>query len=363
MEIHILDYLKWITKRVITIIVTWNVILLCLIFTVMFLGIIFGAMAATSEDAPLTNYKVIYGDGDDSNNQLLSLKINGIIVGTDSASPSFFSALDYQTAGYTIKDQLYAAAAADTVQGIILEIDSPGGTIYGARAIADGVKYYKETTKKPVYAHISGSGASGAYWAAVSADKIIVDYGSDVGSIGVIMGPFQYYNKVLSEDGGLLTGGVITEGGIESVTFTAGKSKDAGNPYRRLTAEEVGSLQKTVNNEYDNFVSYVSERRAIPDAVLRNQIGALAYDPKSAAELKLVDAIGSRQTAYNQLAEVAKIKDNFTVVQEEHLPGFVESLFGAVTGKPQPEAKKVDLCTLTRSSLAYHGDVTGWCKN
>lgn len=353
------EYLKSLAKRVITIIVTWNVVMLCFICTIVVLGIVFGAMALAGEEAT-TSYTTVYGDGD---NQLLSLRVQGVIVGTDSAAPSFFSSLDYQTAGYTIKDQLYAAAADDSIKGVILEIDSPGGTIYGARAIADGVKYYKETTKKPVYAHISGTGASGAYWAAASADKIIVDYGSDVGSIGVIMGPFQYYNKVLSEDGGLLGGGVITEGGIESVTFTAGTSKDAGNPYRRLTPQEVSSLQKTVNNEYDNFVAYISERRGIPDATLRNQIGALTYDPKTAAELKLVDRIANRQDAYDLLAEAAKIKDNYAVIQEEHLPGFVESLLGAVTRKPQPQAQKVDLCTLTRSNLVYHGDVTGWCTH
>lgn len=355
-----MDYLKWLAKRVITIIVTWNVVMLCFICTVVLLGIVFGAMALAGEEAPTTSYKTLYGDGE---NQLLSLKVQGVIVGTDDTVPSFFSSLDYQTAGYTIKDQLYVAAADDTIKGVVLEIDSPGGTIYGARAIADGVKYYKETTKKPVYAHISGSGASGAYWAAVSADKVVADPGSAVGSIGVIMGPFQYYNKVVAEDGGLLLGGVITEGGIESVTFTAGKSKDAGNPYRRLTPEEITTLQKTVNNEYDSFVAYVSERRAIPDATVRNQIGAMVYDPKSAAELKLVDGIGSRHEAYDQLAAAAKVKDNYTVIQEEYLPGFVESLLSAVTRRPQPQAKQVDLCTLTRSSLAYHGDVTSWCRS
>ncbi|HSH18291.1 MAG TPA: S49 family peptidase [Candidatus Saccharimonadales bacterium] len=353
-------YLKSLLKRVITIIVTWNVLVLCFVGTIIVLVAIFSLLALASGEEEMSSYTVVHGDGQ---NQLLSLKVNGIIVGTDAGSSSFFGGLDGQTAGYTVKDQLYTAASDDTIQGVILEIDSPGGTIYGSRAIADGVKYYKEKTGNPVYAHISGSGASGAYWAAISADKVIVDHGSDVGSVGIIMGPFQYYNKVLAEDGGILAGGVITEGGVESVTFTAGKSKDVGNPYRRLTPEEVAVLQKTVNNEYDGFVSYVSERRDIPDPVLRGQIGALTYDPKTALELKLVDAIGSRQDAYDKLAEAAKVKDDYMVIEEEYLPGLVESLLSAVKRQPQPKATKVDLCGLDRASLAYHGDVTTWCKD
>lgn len=347
-------------KRALSIIVTWNVLVACAVTTVILLGVI-GAAFALGQSDTTKDYSYIYGKG---TNEFLSVKISGVIVGSNDSKDSFSGLLgDHsQTYGYDVKDQLYAAADDDLIQGVILEIDSPGGTIYGAHAIADGVKYYRDKTHKPVYAHIEGTGASGAYWAAASADKIFADYGSATGSIGVIMGPFEYYDKVLGTDGGLLGGGVVTQNGIQSIYLTAGTGKDIGNPYRKLTDAEIAALQKTVNNEYDGFVSFVSSRRNIPEPTIRGQIGAMIYDPKSAQELTLIDTIGSRQDAYDALANVAKHKDDYTIIRKQSSPGFVGSLIGAMAGKPEAKASSVNLCQLTQSSLAYHGDISSWCS-
>jgi protease-4 len=355
------EYAKQLGKKVITFIVMWNVVLVCIsvsfILPLVFLAMIGSQAQATT---PYTYYEPVYGSG---TNQLLSINVNGLITGTDTGADSIFSSLDSQTAGYTVKDKLYAAADDPLIKGVILEIDSPGGTIYGANAIADGVKYYRDTTKQPVYAHISGLGASGAYWGAASADKVYADKGSEVGSIGVIMGPFTYFDKPLAFDNGILGGGIVTQNGIETVTITSGKSKDVGNPFRRMTGAEVAELQRQINNEYDGFVKYVSERRGIPDPTIRTQIGAMIYDTKTAAELKLTDGTLNRHETYEKLAEAAKVQHDYSVVQETPNLGFVGSLLSAIGQRPKPEAaKKIDLCTLTHVSLAYHGDVSGWCK-
>jgi protease IV len=348
-------FFKALIKRVITIGVSWVTVVACLIITFMAFGIFLFSSADTEADS---SYTYASGDG---YNQLLSIKVNGAITGaSDSTGTGLFS--DGSTSGYDVKDQLYAAAEDDTIHGVILEVNSPGGTIYGSRAIADGVKYYQQKTGNPVYTYVEGMAASGGYWAASATDKIIADYGSDIGSIGVIMGPFQYYNKVLSEDGGLLYGGVVTQNGIESTYITAGKSKDAGNPYRKLTAEELASLQKAVNNEYDDFVAYVSKERGIPADTIRGTIGALAYDNKTALQYKLIDQIGSRQTAYDELAKEAGIEDDYQIVEEEWIPSFIESLLAATIRKPQPKAS-ANLCDMTRSTLVYHGDVSLLCKS
>lgn len=351
-------------RRVVSIIVTWNVVMLCLIATLFSLGLFFGAMALFGSSA--SAYVPVWGQG---YNQLLSIKVNGVMMGS-SAPDDALSGLfgdDGLTYGYDVKDRLYAAAADDTIAGIILEIDSPGGTIYGARAIADGVAYYREQTKKPVYAHIEGMGASAAYWAAASADRIYVDHGSSVGSIGVIMGPFEYYDKVVGTEGGILGGGVLTQNGIQSTMISAGKYKDIGNPFRRLSEEETRILQRSINIEYDQFVQYVGQRRSIPDATIRNDIGAMIYDATTAKRLKLVDEAGSRQDAYAALAEAAQVGDDYVIVGPPYESSFAEALFAAVTRRQLPQAQAtskaaaVDLCPLTQNALAYHGDITGWC--
>ncbi|MBL8031263.1 MAG: S49 family peptidase [Candidatus Doudnabacteria bacterium] len=347
-------YVRSILKRVVTIVVVWNVVVACIVATLL-VGSVFIASSTDSYDY---NYSWVYGYG---TYELLSIPVRGVITGTEPQAMSLFSATEDQTAGYTVKDRLYTAAEDPNIKGVILEIDSPGGTIYGSRAIADGVNYYRKTARRPVYAHISGTGASGAYWSAISTDKVFMDSGSDAGSIGVIMGPFEYYDTVTAQDNGIFGGGVVTQKGIESVTITAGKSKDIGNPYRRLTQDELTALQQTVNNEYDTFVRYVSQRRLIPEATIRNSIGAMTYDTKTAVDLRLVDGAANRQEAYDALAKAAGVEDDYQIIAEEYTPSFVESLLYMVNRKPQAEAKKVNLCTLTSTRLAYHGDITKWC--
>lgn len=347
-------------KRVVTIVVSWNVILACIFGTLLMFGIIGAIFAGIGAASGVGSYTPIYGKG---LNQLLSIKVSGTILGSSEPDGGFsdFFAEGGNTYGYDVKDQLYAAADDPSISGVILEIDSPGGTIYGATAIADGVWYYKQKTNKPVYAHIEGLGASAAYWAAASADRIYADNGSSVGSIGVILGPVEFYDTVLATDGGILGGGVITQNGIDSTYFTAGKSKDVGNPYRRLTQAEVNQLQQSVDAEYDVFVSYVSKQRDIPEATIRDTIGAMIYEPRKAQELKLTDAVGSRQVAYANLGEAARVGNDYTVVRQLSQPGLAEAVLGAVTRRDQ-QPKAVDLCALTRTTLAYHGDVSAWCS-
>jgi protease IV len=360
-------FIKRIWERIVMIFVSWTAVVICIFGTFLALGGFLLLTALGSDEAADettdSGYTTVYGNGV---NQLLSIKVSGTITGTDDGASGFFSDAS-STAGYSVKEKLQAAANDPTIQGIVLEINSPGGTIYGARAIADGVTFYQEKTGNPVYAYVEGQAASGGYWAASPADSIIADYGSDVGSIGVIMGPFQYYDKVLAEDGGLLSGGVVTQNGIQSMYISAGASKDVGNPYRKLTDAELRALQTSVNNEYDMFVAYVSKHRNIPADTIRNTIGALSYDNKTALTYKLIDHTGSRDAAYNALAKAADVEDDFSIVREEYQPGFFESILMATGMKPQkkvqsPAERNAELCSLTRSSLAYHGDVARLCR-
>lgn len=350
-------YVKHLLQKTITLVVIWHVVLVLIFGGVVLMAIVAavgGSAASTSTDS---QYKYIFGNG---SQRLLSIKVSGTITGTDT-SGGFFSS-DDQTSGYEVKKQLVEASNDSTINGVVLEINSPGGTIYGAHAIADGVKYYKENTKHPVFTYVEGMAASGGYWAAASTDKIYADYGSDVGSIGIIMGPFVYYDKPVAEDGGLLGGGIVTQNGIENTYITAGKSKDIGNPYRRLTDDELKTMQQSVNNEYDNFVAYIAGRRDIPEGTIRNQLGALTYDNKTAVQYKLIDGTKSREGVYQALADEAGISDDFAIVRNETTASFLHDVLGAITHQPKKEAKAVDVCTLTRGVMAYHGDVAALCE-
>lgn len=327
------------------------------------LGVLVGVASEAVSDMPETlpvRYSTLYGQG---GGKLLSIPVSGMILGEkeDMTSPLdvFSSGISY---GYDIKQQLMDAAEDASIKGVVLAINSPGGTIYGSHAIADGVAYYKGKTKKPVIASISGLGASGAYWAAASTDAIFADYGSTVGSIGVLFGPFQYYDKVLSEDGGAFLGGVVTQNGIETTYITAGKSKDIGNPYRQLTPEEITAMQQSVNNEYDDFVSYVSARRGIPVAVLKEEIGAMIYENKSAERLRLINSTKNKQQVYSELARRAGLKeDSFHVVTVKQEPTLVQMFLSSISNRQSSSATSCPTHIFS-TLLVYFGDITSVCQ-
>jgi protease IV len=119
-----------------------------------------------------------------------------------------------------------------------------------------------------------------------------------------------------------------------------------------------------VNSDYDEFVRYVSTHRGIAPDTLRNTVGAMIYDNKTAQSYKLIDSTGSREDVYAALAKAAKIEgDDYQVVRQTSLVGFLASLLGAVGQAPTTKAKPAfDTCSLTRTVIAYHGSVADLCK-
>ena len=324
---------------------------------------------ALSSDVFFDSLTTVYAYGKvTSSHKILAVPIRGIIFGdAESDSDPFLFSLLSDTYGYDIKRILRKAAEDSSIKAILLEINSPGGTIYGSQAIADGIRDYQSQTNKPVYAHVSGFAASGAYWAAVGADKIIADAGSIIGSIGVINGQFFVYNNPYALDNGILGGGVTTKDGVQFYSITSGKGKDLGNPFRSPTAEELQILQRGADANYALFVQRVSERRGIPVDTIRNDIGAYVYDNDTAIQKKLLDMTGSREFAYAELAKVAEISDNYQVVRVKDRRSRFDMLLNAFFSRHLSSARedfarrlKAEFCTPYRP-LVYYGDVSLVC--
>ena len=324
-------------------------------------GLIFvAAIAACAGDVDDEDTEFVYGDKG-SPNRLLSIPVQGVILGEEPDETSIFGnpGVVY---GYEIKEKLAEAARDDDIDGVILEFETPGGTIFGARAIFDGIREYQEATGKPVLAFVAGLSASGGMYGMAPADLILADHGSLLGSIGVTMGAFEYWDGLIATEGGILGGGVTTSGGIEFQPITAGRSKDVGAPYRRLTEQERQTLQQSVDDLYADFVALVSETRDIPEATIRNQIGAMVYANKQAEELGLIDGTANRQDAYERAAELAGIADGtWHVVRDS---GDI-SLFGGLLGKSEAEpaesAERSGICFPAHTALAYYGDPIALC--
>lgn len=193
------------------------------------------------------------------------------------------------------------------VKGILLHMDTPGGTVTDADAIYRAIMAYKAKYKVPVYAYIDGLCASGGMYISSAADKIYATIPSTIGSIGVIMGPtFNFADAMLKY-------------GVSSMTFTEGKDKDMLNPFRAWKPDEGASLQTVMAALYDRFVTIITTARPnLSKEKLINDYGAHVFIAKEAEELGYIDVsdsnYGDALTALVQAAGITE-KEDYQVVQ------------------------------------------------
>ncbi len=330
-----------------------------IITAVAFAGIVTAAGGGVQTAGTATT-RTVWGD-DNATHTLWAVSISGPIM-TDSSDGALLTTGTY---GYEIA-QTIDGLSADDADGLLLLINTPGGTITGAKAMADAVQRYQERTKHKVVAHIQGMSASGGMYAMAGADEIIADHGSMTGSIGVIFGPFQRFEGVTQLDGGLLGTGVTAEK-IEEFYLTKGTGKDFGNPFRDLTEEERNVLMTGLQNEYDAFVSHVSTERDIPAQTIVNDLGAHLYDNKTALANGLIDSEMGVDAAYRHAAELNGVDAKDVKVVATAPPSFLDTLLGAEQRSfgqsvAAEEARvSASLCSSSPKILAYSGDVAQMC--
>ena len=371
---NILEYFARIFGQTLFAIISFFVIIF--LFSLFFIGLGTGVGVSTSsfsklQDVEETDYSYVSVD-EESENKLLSVPVSGIILGSAPEEDFSFGLSDFLTYGYDIVDTLEEAAEDEDIKGIFMTFRTPGGTIFGSQAIYRAIKKYREETGNPVVVYIEGISASGGVMAMVAANSIYADYGSLIGSIGVLGPSLTYFNKPIATDGGLFGGGIVTEGGIEQTAITAGRGKDIGNPFRKPSEEEVANLKAGVNNEYENFVKHVASGRNMEPEMIRNEMGAQIFDNKTAQAYGLIDGTQYRSEAINSLAKLAKLGDDYKLIKPVYTR---ESLMNQILGvfykasSPLSNAKQLadkqlrqHICGNSRQlTLAYHGNLASIC--
>lgn len=174
-------------------------------------------------------------------------------------------------------NQFRAAMADDSVKAIVLDIDSPGGTVAGTGEFADEV--LKARGKKPVVGIANAGANSAAYWIGSAADAFFATPSALVGSVGVYMLHVDYSQA-------------MDEAGIKPSYVAAGKYKVEGNPYEPLGDEARDHLQSIVDDSYSRFVNGVARGRRVSEATVRNGFGqGRALPAKAALAAGMVDGI------------------------------------------------------------------------
>lgn len=352
---------------------------IALVMVIVFVGVIvfavfagIGAGMAASVRGPGLEPDYVYVSGKrDSRNKLLVLRVEGPILGSPPRDRATQFLLGGFTYGYQVQRLLEQASNKGEIKGVLLHMQTPGGTIFGSRAIHDGVVSYRQKARKPVVAFVEGLSASGGVMAMAGASKIFADHGSLTGSIGVLGPQWLYYNRPVAIDAGLLGTGIVTTGGIEQTIITAGRGKDLGNPFRRPTDEEIASLRRMIETEYDAFVRHVAEQRHLDPQVIRERMGAMIFDNETAAELGLIDGTRSQNEAMTELARMAEVAGDYQVVRPGEEDGtLVRRLLLALLDRdaappqmPFERFVREELCgAATRYPLAYYGDPAALCR-
>jgi len=227
---------------------------------------------------------------------------------TDSSGGSLLS-----TGGITIEQfvsQLDEAVKNKYVKVILIRMDSPGGVA------AVSQEMYEELKKieKPVLISVSNICASGAFYVACAADKIMANKTSEIGSIGVIM---QVPNLE----------GLYDKLGIKYTTIKQGKYKDAGSTDRELTEEEKALLEEQTRKIYEIFIADVAAGRKMDIAKVREIATGWVYLGEEAKKLGLIDEIGTYSDAVKEAARMGKIEGEPVIIK-----GGTQSFYDILSG-------------------------------
>lgn len=202
--------------------------------------------------------------------------------------------------------------ARSRARAVIVHIDSPGGTTAGSEQLYGALRELQ--AKKPMVVVVDGIAASGAYIAALSAEHIVAQDTSLVGSIGVL---FQYPN---------FTDVLKTVGiSVESIRSTPLKAAPSG--FEPTSAEARAAIEGIVLDTYAWFKGLVKERRQMDDATLTKVSDGRVFTGRQAIPLKLIDGIGNEKTALAWLEQVKKVPADTPVRDYSLQPRFSELSF------------------------------------
>jgi protease IV len=225
------------------------------------------------------------------------LRLTGVIMDHED---SFFSSSD---SAPSVLKQLRKAVKDAHVKGVLLRINSPGGTVSASQELSDEINALKEKNK-PVVVTMGDLTASGGYYVASQADSIVAEPGTLTGSIGVILST-------------VILKGLGDKLGLQPEVIKSGKFKDLASPYRPMTPEDKAILQALIQDSYDQFVASVAKGRKMSLDQVKKIADGRVYSGRQALSLHLIDKLGGYDTAMDLLQNTCKerfhLKDKLPV--------------------------------------------------
>lgn len=232
------------------------------------------------------------GHGSD---KIAVIGITGIL--TDTPGSAALGLVEKASTLARVDAALRKAGEDPHVKALILRIDSPGGSVAASDEIYSRIQRFKTEHHIPVIALLGGIAASGGYYVACSADRIVAEPATVTGSIGVILVSFNVQ-------------GLLDKLGIEGHVYTAGEHKDILSPLREATPQEQAMVQQILDSLHARFIHVVtSNRPALEQSRLSELTDGRVFDAAEAVQTGLVDQIGHLPDAIDAAKHLAGLSE------------------------------------------------------
>ncbi len=242
-----------------------------------------------------------HGTGTSAATHTAVIDVRGVIADGNEASAD------------RIMDGLRAAFEDSKTKGVVMRLNSPGGSPVQAGQINDEIKRLRAKYPKiPLYAVVDDVCASGGYYIAVAADKIFVDKASLIGSIGVLMDGFGFT-------------GTMEKLGVERRLITAGANKGMLDPFSPLDPKHAEYAKVMIKQIHDQFIKVVRDGRGARLKETRDMFTGLIWSGEEGIKLGLADGLGSLDYVAR---EVIKAEDVVDYSAHESLPERLAKRFG-----------------------------------
>ncbi len=223
------------------------------------------------------------------------------------------------------------------IKAVVVRIDSPGGAVGASQELFMGIKRLSQ--KKPVVASMGSVAASGGFYAAIGAEKIVAAPGTLTGSMGVIIkfaNLAQIFEKI----------------GYQSQVVKSGQFKDMGSPDRSLTEAELDLLQNLINSVHTQFVTDIAESRALNIEEVKKIADGRIFSGEQAKEYGLIDELGNFHDAIRLAARLANMGEELPKLV--YPPEESNSMLGMLLG--QTPQRLLGNLSLTKPILSYEWD-------
>jgi protease IV len=251
----------------------YGLVILCM-WLLCLSGCAFVSIPLMRETEPFEE-KTLTGSGRD---KILLVDLSGVITDADKRSVLGFGKEVSDVA--RVKEELEKAGRDKRVKAIILRIDSPGGTVTACDIIHEEILRYKKKYNVFVAASFMNVSASGGYYIATAADRIVAHPTTITGSIGVIVTKFNVK-------------GLMDKLGVQEESIKSGDKKDILSPFRGATPEERKIVQDIIDSLYQKFLSVIEQGRlGISRTELKTLADGRVFTAQQALQAKLIDDIG-----------------------------------------------------------------------